>query len=402
MGKAKFERTKPHVNIGTIGFVVCFGWLTLHPPTASAQDPEKVKFDQGVDARQIARQLGAKNLALLSPEIVPFARIDWELANSAGAKESSGGQALTRVRFAPYKRSAGTAAASDSSVHALNYGLSHFVDQFKSFSNSDYQHLLSLRQDGHYRKLPANVGKPLDLKVEDIASVRESLLTEAQNFDQRDDGLKQESDRIGETQPALERRKQELEVSRQSYRQTCAGQTLPPDEYNRCEAWRQSLYDTTVQLNIKIRQLNDLINSHGAKIAQMKADLGGWEGRINAWWQKLQELIEEIKDALQKADTGDCTQEQHDQLQANVKNECEYPPLERCTQAQDCATLKANLERFQGCYDARKKIMDVCYGGGDPGHDDELDSVRNGLNRCLTIFNTKCGNVGILSVPSSK
>jgi hypothetical protein len=89
---------------------------------------------------------------------------------------------------------------------------------------------------------------------------------------------------------------------------------------------------------------------------------------------------------------GDCGEKQHDDLQDKVKRSCD-PGIgitRKCTQNQDCESLKLNLAQNEACAAARAEINRVCYEGGDPDHVKAFEEARRGAEYCRDLIRRKC------------
>ncbi|MDE2509666.1 MAG: hypothetical protein KGL74_00970 [Elusimicrobia bacterium] len=94
--------------------------------------------------------------------------------------------------------------------------------------------------------------------------------------------------------------------------------------------------------------------------------------------------------------TAHFTEARRKELQDDVNAKCKVVSR-ACKGDQECEILRQNLAKNQACYDARKKIVDECFGGKpSPGHQQELNEAQNAINTCITWIGKICG-VGIRS-----
>ena len=49
--------------------------------------------------------------------------------------------------------------------------------------------------------------------------------------------------------------------------------------------------------------------------------------------------------------------------------------------------IERNIKRFQDCIDARTKINNECFNGGDNAHNDEIERALAGKKRCQDKLN---------------
>ncbi|MEP9359588.1 DUF4157 domain-containing protein [Sphingomonas sp. KR3-1] len=88
---------------------------------------------------------------------------------------------------------------------------------------------------------------------------------------------------------------------------------------------------------------------------------------------------------------GDCTQSQYIPLRAAVVFWCKEPEgLDRCEESDSCGQLRLKIRQFQMCARVRQELGDICFGGGDQGHRDQVRSVRRGQANCMEIYRSKC------------
>jgi RHS repeat-associated protein len=92
---------------------------------------------------------------------------------------------------------------------------------------------------------------------------------------------------------------------------------------------------------------------------------------------------------------GICTQTQHDLLQAEVKAACSGNPKRSCKdeRVKDCNILRRNQEKARACLEARKRINETCYLGGDEDHQQQIKQEQIGLEKCdLALKRNGCVN----------
>lgn len=92
----------------------------------------------------------------------------------------------------------------------------------------------------------------------------------------------------------------------------------------------------------------------------------------------------------QLAPPGNCIQGVHDELQRAVKAWCDHPSGRACTGDESCARLQQKIRRNQMCAQARKKINDQCYDGGDAGHNIAQRDARRAQANCMAAYRAKC------------
>jgi hypothetical protein len=76
-------------------------------------------------------------------------------------------------------------------------------------------------------------------------------------------------------------------------------------------------------------------------------------------------------------------------LQAQVELLCKTGKS-KCIDTDTCPKLTAKMAALQACITARETIMNRCFGGGDAGHQNEVQQRKNGLRRCAAIYQRQC------------
>lgn len=82
---------------------------------------------------------------------------------------------------------------------------------------------------------------------------------------------------------------------------------------------------------------------------------------------------------------GNCDPDRHGQLQSRVNDVCKNAGQRSCVQANSCEILGTKMARAVECIDARSRINDECFGGGDSGHNQAVTQERNLHNNCLDL-----------------
>lgn len=81
---------------------------------------------------------------------------------------------------------------------------------------------------------------------------------------------------------------------------------------------------------------------------------------------------------------GNCTPEEHRQLQDGVENACGAAIA--CRGGDDIATLNRKIGMHSACIDARKRINDRCFGGGDSGHQTSVEERKGSIRNCQNLI----------------
>lgn len=125
--------------------------------------------------------------------------------------------------------------------------------------------------------------------------------------------------------------------------------------------------------------VRDALQEAGRKAVEKTRDAAG---RAK---EKAKETFKDIKDwAYRKfGKFGRCTQPQHAVLEA-AKNLACYPAGGfSCDGITNCDILRANLMKAGACQAARNAINNICYGGGDSGHQTAADTAGKAAAKCM-------------------
>jgi len=77
---------------------------------------------------------------------------------------------------------------------------------------------------------------------------------------------------------------------------------------------------------------------------------------------------------------GNCTPEEHRDLQNRVENACGAATA--CKGGDDLFTLNWKIGLQSACIDARRRINDRCFGGGDAGHRLQIEQRKGSIRNC--------------------
>lgn len=81
---------------------------------------------------------------------------------------------------------------------------------------------------------------------------------------------------------------------------------------------------------------------------------------------------------------GNCTPDQKTGYQNRVENAC--GAAVSCTGGDSPATLGQKLSQASRCIDARRVLNNVCFGGGDAGHNQAIDERSNQIRNCQRLM----------------
>jgi hypothetical protein len=105
---------------------------------------------------------------------------------------------------------------------------------------------------------------------------------------------------------------------------------------------------------------------------------GGWDGTASSDLSSPGGI--QLVDYQALTPPGDCSPSQHYALQAEVDRACDQP--RRCTSSDSKTTIDEKIDRNAQCISARQRINNICYRGGDAGHNQAIEYAQNALQRC--------------------
>ncbi len=246
-----------------------------------------------------------------------------------------------------------------------------------------YQSAQNLRQAPNYRQLPSEELQPLEARWTPIEETHDDLSRQAPDIDSQNSGVGNESTGIDAARSNIESSKAELAGEFDAYNSNCAGKTLPPPEYEQCMAQRNDLLNRQAQLNEVIEQFNERVKSYDQALANLKQMFLDWANDFDQW-------VGDAKAALSRADTGTCTEEQHQALQYRVDQFCKKGRRTCKSQGLTCEELKIRFKRNLDCAGARDEINNTCYGGGDI-HQGKANEARKLADKCRQKIEEICG-----------
>lgn len=220
-----------------------------------------------------------------------------------------------------------------------------------------------------------------------VNTTRAKLLDDADVIDPKDKALYAEAVQLDQNAAVLNQELDKINAEIARFNQTCVGVPYPPSY---CPSW-------SVDLDRRIADLKRRINTHNAKVADFRNRKKTFDGVVETFGNKILSWGEYINDFIAKTQTflsysGTCTKEEHYQLQQVVNTACSPAIIRACKKGQDCDLLRENLRKFEACIKARKDINDKCYGGGDPGHNEQIANMTNGAKNCISIIKEDCAD----------
>ncbi|MDP3543140.1 MAG: hypothetical protein Q8T11_11800 [Elusimicrobiota bacterium] len=231
---------------------------------SAVDDAPKVDFDQGVDAAGIlqrAREIAAKQLT-------PIPRVKRKLFKAEKRNKAVKGPG----QYQPV-----SPLITGSAVYPLG---------------------VNLRADPKYPALDPAVLKPLETEWTDITAVRSDLLSRASGWEGENEQLYLDGLQLDRDLAGLERRQADLNAEIAQYNQACTTRPLPPDQYQQCVSWRDSLTRRISQLESDITRYNGRVSSWNQRSRAIFDRRGTLVGLIAEWENRIQNWIETVKKAM--------------------------------------------------------------------------------------------------------
>lgn len=157
---------------------------------------------------------------------------------------------------------------------------------------------MNLRADPKYFELDPVVLKPLETEWTEITSVRSDLLSQASGWDGDNEQLYIDGQKLNRDLAGLDKRQKDINTEIGQYNQACTTHPLPPDEYQRCVSWRDSLIRRKSQLESDITQYNGRVNSWNQRSSAIFQRRGTLVALIEGWELRIQQWIETAKKAM--------------------------------------------------------------------------------------------------------
>lgn len=157
---------------------------------------------------------------------------------------------------------------------------------------------VNLRNDPKYLALDPAVLRPLETDWTDITAVRSDLLAQASVWEDGNEQLYRDGLQLDQDRAVLERRRTELNAEIDRFNQACTTRPLPPDEYQRCISWRDSLRGRKSQLEYDITQYNGRVESWNQRSSAIFGRRGTLVRLIEDWERRIQQWIETARKAM--------------------------------------------------------------------------------------------------------
>lgn len=302
----------------------------------------------------------------------------------------------------PTRNAAPIASSVDKDTPTHNGG-AHVVHEAATGPSSDIGPYLRARSPladsdhlvnrAAFDSLIASVRLPLKTENDARTTERNGMLPEADSIDTL------ANDHLGPWKERLDVNLAKLDKETESYK------TEADIHHSRCApardeaTWKWCLEDKK-RLDLWLDKLTQNGDAHNAELEKFHTESRPYDARlavliakIESWERAVNDLIGRIKEALGK-NIGTCTAEEFDRLDDAITELCKRAKWV-CVEEQTCTVLLANLNAGKKCFDARKAMMDQCFGGGDPTHDRVLRETQNGIDRCRRIHRTKCEGAGV-------
>lgn len=225
---------------------------------------------------------------------------------------------------------------------------------------------------------------------DEIDKARAPMLQDAASLDVKDSGMYTELGKLTAETDAVNAEREKWIAAVQNFNAKCAnGQ---PVSYSWCQNEQKRVLAWQKDLEARIEVHNQKAKDFDKRAAELEGVAKGWGATVAEWEKKINSFIDKAKGVL--ANTGTCTKDEKEQLDAQVKAACKPGP-EKCLQDDDCSVLGEKNNGFLRCYNARKKINDKCFAGGDPGHYTAMTYASNAIMNCQQFLNDKeCLNSG--------
>ena len=345
--KKSVLRATAVLGIATAAFAGVVG-LTIAAPA---------DFDQGIDVHRIVEGLRGAFVPALSAD------------------------------FAPRRQPVDILKRTQPQLHAAGHILPTGV--MAGILVPAWEFMTNARRDARYGSLPQDVLTPLEARFDEVRTVRDTLLLQAAGLEQQDDGLEQRYVLIKKAQIEVEQKVTEVSGAIVKFNSDCVGHPLPDGDPLNCRTRHAELSGKKQIVDDMVGRFNRRSDVFNADMRDVKTLIDVWDGSASTWFDSAVQLGKDIGAAI-KAQVVTCTDKEIQDRAEAMHRICDETKW-RCNGAQSCEQLKVNLAQGMACHAARKKIMDECYGGGDPRHEQPLRDVQTGIDNCLTLIGRRCG-----------
>ncbi|BAM91986.1 exported hypothetical protein [Bradyrhizobium oligotrophicum S58] len=108
--------------------------------------------------------------------------------------------------------------------------------------------------------------------------------------------------------------------------------------------------------------------------------------KLPLWWKYVGLILQMCQQVVPNAldPPGDCTDDEHRRLQDDVKAKC--GAATRCVGTDSVEVLYDKIDLHIECMDARKRINDACFRGGNPGHVEEVRQRERAIDKCRSLL----------------
>ena len=367
MSKAEFERNKPHVNIGTISrffSVLFFGALLCVAPRTVFASSDNWAQKISDDFSELIGQAKKENLR-------PILK---DLPTIANSPESPVKYAQALIKsFAP---------RSQNQTKFKSVGFVYSGSLATGFSKFDevYQAAQRVTQTQAYQQLPANILEPLSTQWENIANMHDRLSNNASDIDSEDGALGDEAQKISRERAALNDRSTQLQNEIDAWNNECGSHPLPPEEYQQCLNRRNNLESVKTQLLNDISQFNSRASAATNQFDAIKKLVSQWVDETKIWANELGQWASDVQTAFSTQERT-CTDEQYAELKAKKDVACPAD-LPACQEGEICDILREKLTNNEACLSTREELDNVCFGGGNPGHQQQRKQIQRTINKC--------------------
>lgn len=302
-----------------------------------------------------------------------------KLFERGGASDEFKGQ--FQLKFIPIRPLEAVAVASKSLPKFGKYVASYTP----SIQNStNYPEMLRQLQDSRMPSLPPAEQEAFRVEGGERTKDRGSLLGRSDKLDNDDETLYWEGQRLNQRAADLNGERDRINVDVARFNKFCTGRSLPPGDYQYCQAERTRIENWKIDLGKRIESHNKEFYAWEDKFGPFYAVANALGQAIQTWEGQMANLIDRLKQALAKI-------EHCQELESDFKKAC-GKKIPACNELTGCADLMSDNKLNLACAQAADALNEQCHAGARQDLSERAKEARSAAAVCAAWFSKKCGD----------
>ena len=250
-------------------------------------------------------------------------------------------------------------------------------------NSTNYPEMLRQLQDSRMPSLPPADQEAFKAEGGERTNDRTSILGRSDKLDNEDETLYWEGQRLNQRGGDLNAERDRINVDVAKFNKFCVGRSLPPGDYQYCQAERTRIEAWKVDLGKRIDSHNTEYFAWEDKFTPFYAASSALRQAIQIWEEKMADMIGRLKQALAKL--GQC-----EKLEREYENACKK--ARSCDGNTGCADLTSNSANNNACAKAADDLNQQCHDGSRQDLAERANAARSAAAACLALFQKKCGH----------